>query len=193
MSQTLALFDFDGTLTQKDSLFEFIKFSVGVKRYYIGMVFFSPIFIIYRLKIISNDTAKLKLLNLFFKNNQKLWEEKTAKFHLYIPSILKKEAVKKLLWHKEQHHRVIVVSASAESWLKKWCQSQNIELIATQFTFKNKKLIYQLPNCNYEEKAKRIKSYLELKSYDEVYAYGDSRGDKYMFSLATKSFYKTFF
>jgi phosphoserine phosphatase len=41
---TLALFDFDGTLTTKDSLEEFVKFAVGKPSYYFKLALFSPIF-----------------------------------------------------------------------------------------------------------------------------------------------------
>jgi phosphoserine phosphatase len=42
------------------------------------------------------------------------------------------------------------------------------------------------------EKVDRIKSLIKLQEYDEVYCYGDSKGDKEMLALANFSFYKRF-
>ena len=46
-------------------------------------------------------------------------------------------------------------------------------------------------NCNYQEKKKRIEEEIDLSFYDEVIAFGDTEGDKIMFSLATKSCLKS--
>lgn len=189
---SLALFDFDGTLTQKDSLFEFIKFAFGREKFYKGMLFLSPILVAYKLGFVKNDDAKLQVLNYFFKDKQNLWREKTSLFHAVIPSLLKQKAYQKFQWHKSQNHKIIIVSASPNAWLEKWCQSQNIELIATILEYKNSKLTYKTPNCHGREKVTRINSYLDIKDYKNIYAYGDTSSDKYMLSIATHKFFKTF-
>ena len=58
---TIAAFDFDGTITTKDTLFDFVKFHVGSKNFYKGLIFLSPILILYKLGFIRNDIAKQKL------------------------------------------------------------------------------------------------------------------------------------
>lgn len=188
----LALFDFDGTLTQKDSLFEFIKFAVGRQHFYKGMFVLLPTLVSYKLGFVKNDVAKLKVLNFFFSQNQELWREKTSLFHTQIEPLLRPIAYKKLNWHLEKKHRVIIVSASPEAWLKKWCQSQNIELIGTILEYKNQTLFYTTPNCYGDEKVSRITSHLNLKEYKNIYAYGDTTSDKPMLRLANHKFYKTF-
>jgi hypothetical protein len=51
---TLALFDFDGTLTDRDSLPDFIIHAVGWVRYVFGLFVLSPILALYLLKLIRN-------------------------------------------------------------------------------------------------------------------------------------------
>jgi phosphoserine phosphatase len=47
-------------------------------------------------------------------------------------------------------------------------------------------------NCHGEQKVIRIQEEYNLSDYQEIYAYGDSSGDKPMLGLATNSFYKPF-
>ena len=47
--KVLALFDFDGTLTKKDTMFEFIRFSKGNLMLLIGLIISFPILVLYKL------------------------------------------------------------------------------------------------------------------------------------------------
>lgn len=51
---------------------------------------------------------------------------------------------------------------------------------------------FATPNCYGEQKVVRIKARYDLSSYEEIYAYGDSKGDTAMLALATHAFYKPF-
>lgn len=42
-------FDFDGTLTKKDTLIEFIKFCMGKTRFLMGFLLYSPILVLMKL------------------------------------------------------------------------------------------------------------------------------------------------
>ena len=62
----IAFFDFDGTITTKDSLLEIIKFQKGIPAFYTGLFFQLPWLIAFKIKIIPNDAAKQKMLTYFF-------------------------------------------------------------------------------------------------------------------------------
>ena len=64
----IAFFDFDGTITRKDTLFDFLRFGFGNFRFAFGIFVISPILVAFKLKIISNTKAKEHLLSWFFKN-----------------------------------------------------------------------------------------------------------------------------
>ncbi|MGZ3940566.1 MAG: HAD family hydrolase [Flavisolibacter sp.] len=68
MKKDIAFFDFDGTITNKDTLLEFIKFTKGWFQFYSGLALNLTYLIAYRLRIISNQTAKEKILKFFFYN-----------------------------------------------------------------------------------------------------------------------------
>jgi len=196
MKKKLALFDFDGTITTKDTLIDFIQFAKGKKRFFIGMAMLSPMLIAYKLKLIKNYRAKEYMLSHFFKNITKDEFNKIAKEYSlnHIPNILREDAIKKIKWHKDRNHKLVIVSASIECWLKPWCDKNSIEIISTKLDFKNSKFTgkFATKNCYGKEKVNRIKSLYKLKDFNYIYAYGDSKGDKEMLSIANKSFYKPF-
>ena len=103
--------------------------------------------------------------------------------------------MEKIKWHQSQNHKVVIVSASIECWLKKWCQSNSIDLISTRLEFINGKLTGKLAtkNCHGIEKVKRIKERYDLNDFDYIYAYGDSASDKEMLELSDQPYYKIFY
>ena len=192
----IAFFDFDGTITTQDSLPDFIKFAIGKPKYYLGLCLLSPILLAYVLKLLPNHSAKEKMISYFFKG----WPEKNFQTGadeyaaLQIDKIVRPKALEKLRWHQEQGHKVVIVSASMKSWLKQWCDTQNVELISTQLEIKQGKLTgkFATKNCHGKEKVNRIKEQYSLQDYSYIYAYGDSSGDKDMLKLANEAFYKPF-
>lgn len=192
----LALFDFDGTLTYKDSFMQFIRYSKGSFKYFLGLFILSPILILYKAKLLANDKAKILVLRYYFSGIAlEEFKSKADGFAMEkIPRMLRKSAMDRLRWHINQQHKVVVVSASINLWLKKWCDLLNIQLIATELDIKQGKITGRLstPNCYGEEKVKRIKLELQLDQYERIYAYGDTQGDKPMLALAHEKFYRSF-
>ncbi len=192
----LALFDFDGTITTKDSLVDFIQYAVGLSKYYRGLVILSPMLTAYTLKLIKNNIAKEKLIAHFFKGwdadkFQKLSEQYSLE---KIDKITRPKAIAKIRWHQEQGHKIVIVSASMECWLKPWCDKNSIELLSTKLEIKENKLTgkFSIKNCYAIEKANRVKESYNLSEYNHIYAYGDSRGDRELLLLSHESFYKPF-
>ena len=66
MKRKLYLFDFDGTLTTKDTLFDFLKFSFS-KVYFINYLIFTPFFISSKLKLIEAGKVKEMFISKFMK------------------------------------------------------------------------------------------------------------------------------
>lgn len=192
----LALFDFDGTLTTRDTLLEFIKFYKGTFNFYLGFLLLSPLLVLYKLKIIPNWRAKEYTLRYFFKGEPaEIFNEKACAFALHsVPALLRKEAVEKLWWHKKNGHEVMVVSASAVNWIKPWTDKLEVGLIATELQVRNGLLTGRISgkNCYGMEKVARVCAKLVIEDFVEVYAYGDSSGDKELLGLATHPFYRSF-
>jgi HAD superfamily hydrolase (TIGR01490 family) len=192
----IAFFDFDGTITTKDTLLEFIKYSKGVMHFYVGFLLNSPYLLAYKLKIISNQSAKEKILRFFFaKMSVGAFNEICDDFAANgIPQLIRPKALEEIEKFKNNGTRVVIVSASPENWISKWSAAIQADLIATQLEVKNELLTGNIigKNCHGEEKVRRIKSKYDLSRYDSIYAYGDSGGDKPMLALASRAYYKPF-
>ena len=196
MSKKIVFFDFDGTITTDDSLLKFIRFVVGDRRFLLGLVVLSPMLVLYKLKLIPNYKAKQYMLSWFFKGMSKEAFLKVANEYslVHIDKILRPKAIEKINWHKNQGHKVVVVSASIECWLRPWCEKNGLELIATKLEIKDDIVTGKLlsKNCYGVEKVNRIKEIYNLKDFEYIYSYGDSSGDKQMLELAHEKFYKPF-
>lgn len=192
----LALFDFDGTLTNRDTLLEFLKFYVGPVRFYIGMTVCSPFLVAYKLGILRNWKAKERVLTYFLRGEE--YNEFLSKGRTYalqhIPLIIKQKAMDRLLWHQEAGDRIIVVSASIAAWIEPWTEKHGVELISTFLQLKDGRLTGKLQgkNCYGPEKVRRLEEIITVSDYDEIFVYGDSRGDREMLAYGTTPFYRKF-
>ncbi len=192
----LALFDFDGTITAKDSLADFIQFATGRFHFYKGLLVLSPMLLFYKLGVISNADAKERLISHFFKGWDAAEFQKVADDYSNnrLDKIVLPQALEKIRWHQRQGHQVVIVSASMDSWLKEWCRKYRLDLISTRLEIKNRKVTgkFATRNCHGPEKVNRIKRKYNLSDFNPIYAYGDSRGDKEMLGIATQPHFKLF-
>jgi HAD superfamily hydrolase (TIGR01490 family) len=196
VSRRIAFFDFDGTITTKDTLLEIIKYRHGRNKFYFGFLLHSPYLVAYKLGIISNQLAKEKVLRYFFrKMTPEQFQLMADEFgRKEIPGLIRPKALEEIRKLKESGAEVVIVSASAENWIREWCKSLQLQLLATQLEEKNGKMTGRIVgrNCHGEEKVARIQSTYNLADYSEVYCYGDTSGDKPMLALGTVRFFKPF-
>ncbi|WP_124974589.1 HAD-IB family hydrolase [Aphanothece sacrum] len=193
----VAVFDFDGTLTYKDSLFPFLHLVVGKWRFVWGMICISPILLGYSLKLIPNWRAKEMVLKHFLQGLSKEHLQKLGERFatVHIPQLLRSEAVKRLHWHQTQGHQTILISASLEDYIIPWSKSMGFNYaMGTNLVIKQGYITGKIlgKNCYGSEKTKRLKDLLgDLNQYS-IYAYGDSKGDRELLAIANYPFYQKF-
>jgi len=192
----IAFFDFDGTITRKDTLLEVIRFIKGKSAFYLGFILNSPWLLAYKLNMFPNDQVKQKILTWFFADMpEQVFQEKCDLFtEERLPELVRPGAMEEIRRLRSLGFDIVVISASAGNWIVKWSNSHALKLISSKLEVKNGLITGKLVgrNCYGEEKVVRILDQWDLKEYEEIYAYGDSAGDKPMLTLATKSFYKPF-
>ena len=192
----IALFDFDGTLTHKDSFWAFLKFTHGKAGLLRHFMYLWPVLFLYKAGLLPNYRAKKIVFRHFYKNwPAPLFQEKSKLFcSQVLPKILNTKALAKLNWHQKQGHRVVIVSAMFEPVLQPWCTENQVRLIATKLEIKNGKITgnFSSGNCYGQEKVSRIKLEGLLENKPFIYAYGDSAGDKPLLALADEAFYRKF-
>jgi len=196
MHQRIAFLDFDGTITTKDTLLEFIKFSKGKFRFYLGFLLQSPWLFAFKTGIISNQAAKERVLRWFFRNTPTIrFEEYCREFTMQaLPALIRPKAVREIGRLQQEGFTVVIVSASPENWIRPWADQVQAQLIATRLVTTANTLTGRIlgRNCYGEEKVNRIREQFTLPEYTEIYAYGDSSGDRQMLKIANISFYQPF-
>lgn len=196
MKNTIAFFDFDGTITSKDSLLEFIRYTKGDFAFYSGFALHAPVLAAYKLQIISNQRAKEIMLKYFFgKMPLENFQDLCEKFNRErMPSLIREKAMREIRKLQLSGADVVVVSASPENWLMHWCSQLGVECIATKMLINNNRITGKIDgrNCYGLEKVRRIREKYNLDNYSNVYCYGDTPGDRHMLSLGNVRFYKPF-
>jgi phosphatidylglycerophosphatase C len=196
MSRTLALFDFDGTITTRDTLFVFAHFIVGSNKYFLGLFYLAPWLIAHRIGLFSAQKAKEIFLGYFLKGITA--EKFTLTCNQFctqvLPTLIRPRAFEAIVQHKQNGTRIAIVSASCEDWIAPWANQFGIEVIATRLEKKENIITGRIAglNCNGSEKVTRIQEKINVLEYPVIIAYGDSSGDHAMLELATQKFFKPF-
>ena len=107
---------------------------------------------------------------------------------------MKIAALKRLVWHKKNNHKIIILSATISDLLKEWSLSNNYLLIANTLSVKDSKITgrFDRPDCSYEEKVIRLKEHIILEDFDYIYGYGDTPSDRAFLNLADEAFFEYF-
>lgn len=188
--ETIAVFDFDGTITKKDTLFDFIAFAKGRLKLYTGLIYLSPILILYKLSVISNEKAKEIMFSHFFKGDSyNSFKELGKKYAIRIEQLMYQDTKKELEKYIKDETKILIISASIKEWIAPWALQRGIQVIATNIDVKHDKITgkFSSRNCYGIEKVNRLKKeYPDRKNYYLV-AYGDSSGDKELLEYADKS------
>lgn len=186
----VAAFDFDGTLTTKDTFLEFIKFTHGKTAFTAGFLLLAPVLVLYKARIIPNYKAKRIAFGFFYKG----WSiEKFNRccdlFAAKIDTFLRPETNRSMHEHIEKGDTVIVISASIENWISPWAKSKGVYEIAGTRIETSEGIItgkFASENCYGKEKVNRLLEIFPDRSAYTLYAYGDSRGDKELLEIADK-------
>ena len=191
-------FDFDGTLTTKDTLLEFIRFAKGSGQMFRGFLLFSPLLILMKLHLFTNWKVKQKIFSYFFKGmkiddfNALCTRFAEQNKHLLRPTGIEK--VRQAI--AEEHTTVLIISASIDNWVRPFFDEidKKIQVLGTQIETKEGRLTGQFTtkNCYGEEKVNRLTALYPHREAYYLIAFGDSRGDKELLAFADKGFYKPF-
>lgn len=192
----LVLFDFDGTLTEKDSFIVFLRKTNSPLKFFSGFILLSPVLVLYKLGIIPNWKAKQIVIRYFYSgmDAEKFFQMSRKFSDEIIPTLVKENAIRKFREHVSAGNLVVIVTASLQPYMEAWSKSSGAQLLATRLEIREGKITgyYAGQNCYGEEKAKRIKEKYPLGEFEKIIAYGDSKGDREMLELATEKHYRAF-
>lgn len=191
----LYCFDFDGTLTYKDTMFLYLKF-YNASKFRIQFIKHIPLFTLLKLNLLDAEKVKKSFISSILKGqNKSKIEKKTQEFFdQYYPEIFRENALDFIKNIDYSQTDCYIVSASLDIWVKPFAEKFKMNLIATKAEFKNEVFTGNFvgKNCNGPEKVNRIKEEITGKKYDKTIAFGDTSGDQQMLDWANEGQFKFF-
>ena len=198
-------FDFDGTLTTRDTLLLFIRFVCGRWGLIGVLVRYAPLLVLMKFKLYPNWRVKQKVFSRCFggmtmeKFNDycRLFAEK------YRCCVLRPDGVEAVRRALGEGAVVMIVSASVDNWVRPFFNDVlpsssgqgTLLVLGTQVEAKDGHLTGQFMghNCYGAEKVRRISVMLPAPREDcYIVAFGDSRGDREMLQYADEAHYRPF-
>jgi phosphatidylglycerophosphatase C len=182
----VAAFDFDGTLTRRDTLVPFLRRARGH-------------WAIVRAAVAARgapgrDAFKVALVGRLFRGWPAARLDELGR--AYVPTLvaaLRAESRERLDWHRRRGHAVVIVSASLGAYLRPLADRLGIddalavELVADAAGTLTGEVVGGLNNRG-PEKVARLEAWLDARfgpgADVELWAYGDSSGDAELLAIA---------
>ncbi|HZZ68759.1 MAG TPA: HAD-IB family hydrolase [Phenylobacterium sp.] len=189
-------FDFDGTLTVRDSYTAFLKWRAGPRRHAAGMIRLIPAALAY---LVHRDRGRIKAAATreFLRGvpRERLEADALAFAERFSRSLLRPDALATWMRWRGEPVRLAIVTASPELIVAPFARDLGADvLIGTQLVFDGQDRVtgaFATPNCRGPEKIVRLKAAFgpdfELKA-----AYGDTGGDREMLAAAELPGYRVF-
>jgi HAD superfamily hydrolase (TIGR01490 family) len=198
----VAAFDFDGTLLAGDTLLILHRLVRSPWGQLIDGLQLLPDLLLWKSSLRSTAWFKQQVLQQLLTPamKQRSTEQRTALLERSLADALwrqlRPEALARLEWHRQQGHRVVIVSASPRCLLQLIAEHLGVELIATETSDPRSGAPIQLSsaNCKGPEKIRRLQAWLENQplSHTELHAYGDSSGDRDLLQHAAHPHWRSF-
>lgn len=191
----LYCFDFDGTLTYKDTMFMYLKFYDST-RFRLQFLKHIPLFVLLKLKLADTEKVKKSFIGSILKGQTQEKIEKKSRqfFDHYYPKIVRENALDFIQNIDHNNTYSLLVTASLDIWAKPFAEAFKMQLVSTRAEFRNGVFTGNFVgrNCNGNEKLVRIQQEINNHKYDKIIAFGDTSGDKPMLNWANEGHYQFF-
>jgi phosphatidylglycerophosphatase C len=192
----VAAFDVDGTLTTRDCVVPFLELLAGRTRMTMGMLR-QPRAVLAAAARRDRDRFKAVAVRAAFRGRraddvEALGVEFARKIHA---SWLRADTPGRLAWHQSQGHLVVLVSASLGPYLRPLGQMLGVDGVLCTEASVDAQGRYSGElngdNCRGPEKIRLLREWLNQRNLDnaQLWAYGDSNGDRELLSAAHHHFY----
>lgn len=190
-------FDFDGTLTKRDSLIAFLVYARGWKVFLKCFALHLHFLIGMKLGIFNSGKVKELIFSWYFSGMpEDMFNNLCERFAESHRAMLRPKGIAKLReLAASADSTVMIVSASINNWVAPFFKDiPGLEIFCTRIEVANGALTgrFLSANCRRREKVRRILAlHPDRKSY-WLTAYGDSSGDIEMLDFADEGYYKPF-
>nr|WP_277399723.1 HAD-IB family hydrolase [Pseudoxanthomonas sp. LH2527] len=187
------MFDFDGTLTTRETFPDFMRYAVPRWRLLAGGALLAPVVFGYRRGWVAGNPTRASIVQVGLHGVQarRLRAQGEAFAREVLPGLLRPEAMEKLAWHRGRGDRIVVVSGGLDVYLAPWCAAQGLELACSVLAERGGRITgYAGAQCVGEEKVRRIRALCDPQAYAAIHAYGDTHEDMAMLAMAQHRTYR---
>ncbi|MBK8320831.1 MAG: HAD-IB family hydrolase [Betaproteobacteria bacterium] len=192
----VAAFDFDGTITTRDAFLPFLIKAFGRVRVYRVLFSLGWEGVKVKVGLSTRDQFKDLLVGKLFPNESLARLKNIGREHaLDIRDWCRLGALERIQWHKQQGHRLVMVSASLDLYLQPIVDELGFDdLLCTALSVERGVCTGLLKgaNCRAAEKVSRLRQLVGPIENIELYAYGDSDGDAQMLAVSDHPAYRPF-
>lgn len=189
-------FDFDGTLTTRDSYTAFLRWRAGAVRYHIGLIRLVPAAIAY-LGHRNRGRIKAAATKEFLRGvpRERIEADAQAFAKLMAPRLLRPDAVRTWRRWGQRRAKLVIVTASPQLVVAPFARGLGADmLLGTELVFDEQDRAtgaFASANCRGAEKVRRLQEVfgpdIRLRA-----AYGDTSGDREMLAIADEPGYRVF-
>ena len=190
---TVYAFDFDGTVTTRDTLLLFIRHVFGLPRMVLGFALNLPWLFLMRLGLYDNGKTKQRVFSHFFRGmTEQRFNDLCRSFAAARRAVLRPEMSALLKRLHDDRADVVVVSASVVNWVRPFFPDATVTVVGTEVEIADGCLTgrFSTPNCYGGEKVRRLLAVRPHRDSYRLVAYGDSRGDRELLAFADVAYYK---
>ena len=190
--KNLALFNLDGTITQKDTMSEFFEYAINKKVFKRNSFFYSKQLVALKMGVIKqNEFDSRMCMHCLQGIGEKEFHAIANEFaRQELPKLITSKAKQRLEWHRKYKHEIAIVTSAVDEVVLPWSKQNGYQLLASQLEISQGALTgnyLNLPNRGFE-KVKRIQTFFDLAVYDRVYTYVDSEDDAAMLRLGDEGY-----
>lgn len=190
----LALFDFDGTITTRETFPDFLRHAIPRRRLAFGRVLFAPLVIAYKFGLMPVHALRAALVRYTFGGVPRadVAAAGAAFAADVLPALVRPDMHARIAWHLARGDTVIVVSGGLDLYLAPWCDAQGIAWLCSSLADCDGRLTgrYAGAQCVADEKVRRVREHYDLAHYDAIHAYGDTHEDIALLRLADHATYR---
>lgn len=167
--QNISAFDFDGTLTTRDTLLLFIRHARGWWKLFGGLLLFSPLLVLMKLHLADNGRTKERLFRHYFRGMlERDFDALCQSFARSHTHVLRTAGLRTVQQALDRGDRVVILSASIDRWVEACLRpflvsSSQFQVLGTEIEVVDGRLTgrFATPNCYGPEKVRRLKEYIE--------------------------------
>jgi HAD superfamily hydrolase (TIGR01490 family) len=191
---SLALFDFDGTITTRETMADFMYHAVPPRRQAWGRLLLAPCVAGYKLGLVPGVGVRAAVVRVGFAGvaAERIQAHGETFAASVLPALLRGQAMARIRWHQQRGDTVVVVSGGLDAYLAPWCRAHDLALICSTLEQHEGRLTgrYLGAQCVGEEKVRQVRRRYRLDAYERVFAYGDTHEDLPLLDLAQHRFYR---